>query len=236
MVRIVTCLLVITLTGVMLQAQQKSQIVNVTQGDDLVEHTATSLQYIFPDFVDGNVMYQNGKTIPGKLNYNILLAEMQFVDPDSQRVFALADLNEVTMVIVGKRVFVPFSGREFLELLSTGGIQLAARFKGNKLSHGRQTPYGNSSPSARSSDMTAMNVAGGYMSSLEAKENVKVTVSTDYYLINGKKQTLITNSKNFLKVFPKEKSEVLRQFIEQHNINFNDRNNLISLINFCNQL
>jgi len=223
------------LTGLVLHAQQKMQIVSVTQGDDLVEQANTSLQFIFPHFTAGNVMYKNGKTIDGTLNYNILLGEMQFVDPDSKEIFALADSREIDMVVIGNRIFVPSTGKEFLEILFAETIQLAARYKGNRLSHGRQTPYGNSSPAARSTDMTAVD-AGGYMTSLEAKENIKITVNTDYYLINGKKKTLITGGKTFLKVFPKDKSDSIEQFIQQNNINFNSRGSLISLMNYCHQL
>ena len=227
---------VITFTGLSLGAQQRTQLVSVTQGDDLVEHAATTLQFVFPDFTEGNVVYHNGKTIAGKLNYNILLGEMQFVDPDSQQVFALANPNEVTMVTIGQRMFLPLNGKEFLEILTYGNIQLAVRYKGNRLSHGRQTPYGNTSPAARSSDLTGYEAGGGYMSPLEAKENIKITVTTYYYLINGKKQTLITGSKSFLKVFPKGKSDVIQEYIRQNNINFNHRGNLIALVNYCELL
>jgi hypothetical protein len=235
MIRSIPFITAIMLMGLSLAAQQKSQIVSTTQGDNLGELAETSFQYVFPVFTEGNVVYKNGKTIPGVLNYNILLGEMQFVDPDTQRVLSIVDLHEVTMVKVGKRFFVPFTGKEFLEILSAGTVQLAARYKGNRLSHGRQTPYGNSTPSARSSDMTAVD-AGGYMSSLEAKENIRITVDTYYYIVGDKKQTLFTGSKSFLKAFPKEKSKAILQFIQQNNINFNNRNDLLVLMSYCDQM
>ena len=235
MIRFFACLCIVTLTGFSLYAQQQSQIVSATQKDDLAELTSASFQYIFPDFTEGNVVYHTGKSIPGLLNYNILLGEMQFMDPQTQEVFALSDRNEINMVKIGHRIFVPFTGKEYLEILSVGAIQLAARSKGNRLSHGRATPYGNSSPAARSSDMVAVN-EGGYMAGLEAKENIRVTTTTDYYLISNKRPLMITGSKSFLKVFPKEKSQVIQQFIQQNRIDFKDRSNLLLLINYCDQL
>ena len=235
MIRFFVPLLVIVLTGVSLHAQQRAQIVGVVQGEDLVERTTTSLQFVFPNFMDGKVAYKNGRTISGMLNYNILIGEMQFVDIESQSVFALADLNNVAMIEIAGRIFVPSSGKEFYEILYNGRTQLAVRFRGNRLSHGRETPYGNTGPSARSSDMTAVNV-DGYFSTLDAKENIRVTVNTDYYLIDGKKRRLITNSKAFLKTFSKDKAGAIEQFIRQNSINFNNRSDLILLVDYCNQL
>jgi hypothetical protein len=50
------------------------------------------------------------------------MGEMQFIQPNTGEVLALADISDVMRVSIGKRQFVPVGGgSEFMELLTTKG-------------------------------------------------------------------------------------------------------------------
>ena len=99
--------------------------------------------FLFPQFEKGEVVFKNGVRNSALLNYSLLQQEMLFLDKDST-MMALAETNNVLVVIFGERRFFPISSKGiFYEEIQTGNGYLFVQYKATDKSicHGG-TPNG----------------------------------------------------------------------------------------------
>ena len=179
---------------------QNRQIIATSSGEDLGEKVSTHLQYLFPDFTEGDVYFMKTPKGNGKLNYNMLADEMQFVDNDE--VMALANVRDVAMVSINNRTFYPFNNKEFTEeLLATDKLRLRVRCKGVIAEYSKNSAYGTQSSTSAITSYSSVN-QDGRQYSLTVATNVLISLKYYYYLVgtNGK-YTQIKNVKTFRECF-----------------------------------
>lgn len=214
--------------------------------DDFLKQVSHYMQYLFPEFTNGSVFYKEMST-KGKLNYNILLGEMQFVQND--QLFSLDNVQNVFQVVIDQRKFFPFKGDEFTEeIYSNERYGLRVRYKGNLTTYGKKGGYGMTSPAGSISTVTVavMNNAmsnndntvavNKFQKVDQMKEDMIITVDYFYYLVgsNGK-YVMIKNKNTFTKLF-KEHQLQIETFIKEHNVRMNNREDLIKLLEYSTNL
>ena len=215
---------------------QNKQIIEANSGEDLSGKVSSQLQYLFPEFTDGEVYFKKSPKGNGKLNYNMLVGEMQFLDEDGE--VMTFDVGDVVTVNINDRIFFPYKGREFTEeLLSTDIGQLRVLRKGNVAPYAKKGAYGTSSSTASIasySNISADNNSRQFH--LSVTSDVLISVRYFYYLIgaNGK-YTQITNVKSFTKQFPVYRTQI-EAFVKEHNIRFDKADDLKALLLYCNEL
>jgi hypothetical protein len=214
---------------------QNRQIVEAASGDDLSDKVSTHIQYVFPEFTNGEVYFSNAPKSGGKLNYNMLVGEMQFVEADE--VLTLANVRDVAMVNINNRRFYPFSNKgEFTEeLLSTDQAQLRVRRKGNVAPHAQKGAYGTSS--STSSITSYSSISGeGRQHNLSVVSDVLISLRHFYYLVgaNGK-YTQIKNVKTFTNRFPAHRVQI-EAFVKENNMRFDKEADLKALLVYCSGL
>jgi len=212
---------------------QNRQIVEAASGEDLTQIVSTQMQYLFPEFINGDVFYKGYKG-SGQLNYNMLLGEMQFLEKN--QVMTLANVKDVVMLNIDNRRFYPFNDKEFTEeLMSTGQFQLRVRRKGNVAQHSKKGAYGmDSSTSAITSYSSISSDNRQY--DLSVQEKVLISLNYFYYLVgtNGK-YTLIKNVKTFTKQFPAHRAQI-EAFVKEQRIRFDNEDDLKVLLKYCTNL
>lgn len=210
---------------------QNKQIVEAVSGEDLTSKISTRLQYVFPEFTDGDVFYKGHKG-KGKINYNMLVGEMQFVE--NNQVLSLANVKDVVMINIGDRKFYPYREKEFTEeILTTAKHDLRVRYRGNMAQHSKKGAYGIDSSTSATTQYSNV-VSDNYR--LNVSENVLVTVRYFYYLVgtNGK-YTQIKNIKTFTKQFPLYRSQI-ENFAMENNTRFDNQDDLKELLEYCSKL
>ena len=213
---------------------QNSQIVEAYMDEDLSEKVSIHIQYLFPEFSDGEVYFKDAPKGGGALNYNMLVGEMQFMHNDA--VMTLANVRDVSMVTINNRHFYPFNNSEFAEeLWTTDKVRLRVRRKGSAVNYAQKGAFGTSSST---SSITTYNSIGtdGRQFDLSIKADVLVSLKYFYYLVgsNGK-YTQIKNVKTFTKQFPAHRTQI-EAFVKEHNIRFDRENDLKALLAYCSGL
>src|ERR1035437_2784726 len=89
---------------------------------DLIFDTTS---YLLPKFTDGIMKMKDGNLAGGKLNYNTVLDEMQFIS-DKNEILSVADPSAVAQVTIGDRKFY-YLKNYFFELVADGNILLFSR-------------------------------------------------------------------------------------------------------------
>jgi len=209
---------------------QERQIIEANSSEDLAGKVSNNMQYLFPEFTDGQVFMKKSFVSTGKLNYNMLIGEMQFLENDD--VMAL-DTRDIDVVNINDRLFFPYKGNEFSEeLLSTDVSKLRVRRKGNLAPYAKKGAYGTTS--STSSITSYSNVeGGGQMYKLSVADDVIVSVRNFYYLVGeNEKYVQITNAKTFTKQFPELRSQI-EAFVKENRIRFDDADDLKKLLAYC---
>ena len=218
-----------------LTAQNRQVVVEAVAGEDLSEKVAPQIQYVFPDFTDGDVYFSGMPKSGGKLNYNMLVGEMQFLD-NNGKILALANVKNVVFININDRKFYPFNETEFAEeLASIGTCFLRVRYKGNIAQHSKKGAYGTSSSTSSITSYSSIS-DGSRMHDLTVEEKVLITVNRLFYLVglDGKYQ-LITNIKPFVKRFPEYKT-LIENFVSENKTRFDNADDLKALLEYCGLL
>jgi len=220
----------------LLAVAQDKMVIDVASGEKLNEKLSSDTQYVFPEFIAGQVHFTDGQRSGNMLNYNILLGEMHFMD--NEEVFAFPDLSKVLVAVVDKRRFFPFNKTEFCEeiLITPGGARLCVRRKANAVEQSRTGAYGiqTSASSVRSYNSIG-NSGDGRRVNLQVSGKVRVSIENFYYFLNKGKYVQIKNEKSIAKQFPGHNAKI-EAYVKEHNTNFKNEEDLKALIAYCSEL
>src|ERR1041384_1024475 len=100
--RLVCCICAILL-GVA-GMSQRPKTYTVPAGVDVKEIVPVKEIFQYPNFIQGVVVFRDGTSAPGKLNYNRLVAELQFIDPKGDTL-SLANEKNILIALVGTDTF-----------------------------------------------------------------------------------------------------------------------------------
>lgn len=216
--------------------QEKKEIVEMnTNNTDLGEIVSTTFQYVFPEFTTGQVFFRSAPKGTAKLNYNILIGEMQFLSPEDE-IMALANVNDVFYVSIDQRKFFPYKNNVFAEeIVSDGAVKLRVVKKGKAISQGKAAAYGGYSSTSSITSYKSIQGSGKTFD-LAIREKVQVEVDNFFYLTtDNNKYILIKNQKTYEKLFPGHKEQI-EAYVRQNDISFKEEDDLIRLTTYCNSL
>ncbi len=204
-------------TESMMQAQSETE--------PIVSH------YVFPKFVKGSVKMKNGSSQIAMMDYNMLTEEMIFEKDENK--FALDKLETIDTIYIENRKFVPHE-KVLYEIVINAPVSLFVQHKCNLLAGGSPVGYGGTSETSATTSMSSINGSGGALK-LKLPSDYHITKATQFWIRRNNIFYKANNDRQFMKIFP-EKSKELKQFIELNNLDIKNTNELIILVNKCNEL
>jgi len=195
-----------------------------TARDSVVTH------YVFSDFLDGIVKKRSGELVELPLNYNTITEEMIFIR-DTQRL-AIAFPEEVDTIFVGGKVFVPFKN-VYYEKATNTTVPLFVENKVVLLRGGKEIGYGNKIQTGSINSITAI-ASPTQLYKLQLPQDYSLADHTSYWIFENGKFEQLTSAKKLQGLFP-AKADAIKRFVSDNNIDFNRRDDLVKLIEFCNQ-
>ena len=194
---------------------------------DLVFDTTS---YLLPKFVDGIMTMKDGKMAGGKLNYNIVIDEMQFIN-DKNEILSLADPSVVAQVVIGDRKFY-YLKNYFFELVADGNILLYSRIHVKRFEE-KVGAYGGTSSTQSITSVSSYTSDNGTLTKLNAGVKVNFQTEVIYYIaLNGKYKLVVTKNDLF-KLFPANK-DLIRQEIDKENIKFDSVDSFKKIVDWIN--
>ncbi len=207
---------------------QSNEAIRVKTGEKMQEKD----KYLFDQFKTGTVHYRNGNSPTARLNFNLLLREMQFLAPAGDTM-SLADEQTIRQIDLGGGTYVYDQKNNVLKLLGTYGSAGLALEQSLKVANvDKEGGYGMSSGASSIRTYNSYPTGNGSMSKLEIKGDVVFSRQQIYYLINQNNLTFPASRKSILKMFPKQKSAV-EKYLDEHPVQFNQEEDLRGLLEFC---
>lgn len=212
-------------SGVQSQTYERK---TVQAGQSLTDYA----YFLFPSFSDAMVRFKNGGKLEAKMNFNMFICQMQFLDPHGDTL-SLSKPEEIDSIYLNNCIFFYKSTQGYYEIYpGTDSLKLMAL---RKVSYEAVKIGALGIPSHTGTGITSytelVDKSTG-SKELIMNEDVDVTRETTYYIMNKSGEMIIAGKSNFLKMFEQDKKSV-EAFIKTNKINFNKDTDLQRLLRFC---
>lgn len=191
-------------------------------------------EFLFDEFQDATVFYRDGRQFMVNLNYNLIGNCFLFKDvEDDNNLKEFAYINQIAMVKTGDRTFLISRNGKSQELLQMEP-QVLVEYKGKVKDPGKRAAYGGRSETSAITSISSIQ-SGGQYHKLEGDRRIVYGLNKTYQITHNKKEKLFSTQKQFLKIFPEQK-ETLEQFIKENNIDFQNPEQVVTLVNYADAL
>lgn len=187
--------------------------------------------YLFPKFEMGLVKMKDGTQHKVLLNYNMVTEEMVF-DSNGQKL-ALSNGDYVDTIYLNSLKFIPFK-KIFLECAYQGNIKLLVQNKRRLIDQGAPAGYGGTSSTAAITQKSSIE-SSGMIYELKIQKDFKVSNDNIYWVEVNHNMNKFFTEKQFLKLFP-EKTDLIKKFIKNQKTNFKQKEDVIALIKYLNEI
>jgi len=208
---------------------QVTEKITVKAGEDLSSALSIHGLYKFPGFIYGTVLFRDGTNTKAKMNFNVFLNEIVFID-NKNDTMAIGNPELIDSIKLDSNVFYYQKGYFFI-IEDYGDEKLVMQEK-ISFENVKVGAYG--LPSRGASIDTYGSVATNYntIHQLILNEDVIIKKETQYLLTYKKYRSAKANTAGFFTAFPEIKKE-LQRFAETNNINFKKEEDLKKLFLFC---
>jgi len=207
---------------------QVKRTVKVKAGTKVTDYFSQSEVYRYPVFIQGKVVFNDGRYALNKYNFCILTGEMLFLNEQGDTL-VINNQNKIRTVEIGNDTFYNDNG--FLEVV-TGKSPIMAMKQYVKISDiERQGAMG-----SKSSGTQSVNYGVDSRDhKLVAQEDMIMSANTDYYIGSSISEFTLYKKKRVLELFPEHNSEI-ENYITDQKINFKNKEQLISFTDFLQTL
>lgn len=227
-------LLVAILTSTSLFAQE-NQTFRVKANSDLSKSLPVKDRYLYPQFRDGTVTFFNGTTANAKLNYNLMLGEIQFVGV-ARDTLSLANEQTIKQIQIGEQVFYYDVTNGYVASLATyAPVQLVAKTMFRVGAVEKMAGMGKSSGTSSIKEVNTLSTGNSSMQRLASQGDVVLSKERIYFLMDANNRFYKANKSGFLKLFSKNK-KAIESYLEEQKIDFQNVEDLKKALAHCVQL
>jgi hypothetical protein len=188
-------------------------------------------QYLFPEFTECIIKSKTGTESTERANYNTITGKMAFIKDNV--IVGLSIARQADTIIINGRRFVPF-GEIFHEVVVNAPITLFIHHESRLIPPGQPVGYGGTSKVSKVNTYSHMSTQGGIYS-LEIPPDFEVKYMPVYWIRRDGVMYSFLGRAKFVKIFPEHKKEI-GNFIKSQGIKMEDREDLIRLVRYCNEL
>jgi hypothetical protein len=226
---------ILCLIGPFALAQESDVTFTLKAGVDVTKAIPFENRYMYKEFSDGRVYFRNGKTTGAKLNYNTIFAQIQFVGPRKDTLL-LADMAYIDTITIGKDVYYYLEGYGHIRRIGgTGKTLLGKIYSLSSLGSEKAVSYGQYSQTSAVDGYSSYTDGDGRMRNLTTNDQTRLRGKSRFFWIDANKRITLATKANLFRIFPKEKKK-LGVFIDQHNIDFTNEQDLSRLLTYAESI
>lgn len=225
----IVCLL---LSAIRLPAQDKAGRVKAIIGESLEKVLPDDAVFMYPQFIEGSVLYNDGKSGQAPLNIYLPTSSLWFIDPHKDTLM-LARQNDIKMATLARDIYIRYNGSFIRILKSHNGKMFGIQISVKLLEPAKKGAYGGEDHTS-SIDMLSSFSLDGARYRLSTLRGISYTVS--YLPIIGKDDRLmIASRRNFNRVFPEYKAQI-EEYVKKERLNFSDTEAVMGLYSYLETL
>ncbi len=190
--------------------------------------------YRFKDFTKGLLNYKDGKSAASRFNINMLIDEIQFINPAGDTL-SVTDENTIDNVMIGDQLFYLKKGA--IEVVGNyKPVQLGVSQKMTTRAKDRIGAYGESSGTTAITSTGSL-YANDKAFTLKPNENILLAKTVEFYFIRGDQNIILPATRsNLFKLLRERDAKALSTYLSDNKINFRKEEDLRKLLLFCDEL
>jgi len=209
---------------------QYYKAVTVEAGTSVTEKFPFEVRYLYPQFNDGAVSMRNGVASSYKLNYNLLLGEMEFIsNSDTLLISRKKDLN---FLAVAQDTFIYRSG--YLKMIHSGTVKVLVRDKFKLTDIVKKGAMGAPNRNSAIDSYTAI-PTDKQLLTLVPSEDLVFRRTLEFYIMTGDGDLVEFKKKNVMELYPRNENEI-QKFLKTNKINFEEQTDILKLADFLTTL
>lgn len=162
---------------------QDSSIIKIKNGVDIAKALPKRQQYQYPEFITGKVWYNTGNSAAGRLNYNLLLGEMHFIQPTGDTL-SLADEYTIKYITIQADTFYYDAKKGYLQVIAHfNPVKLAVKQKLRKLSDNKVGAYEQATAVSSIRQYSYYTDRNGQIRNLTPKGDLLLTKAESFFLL-----------------------------------------------------
>lgn len=213
----------------------QSRVVRVKNGQDATKIISAKDRFEYPEFQYGKLTFINGNHAVSKINYCLLLGEIMFINTNGDTL-ALADNNQIRYADIGNTRFYPIPENGFVEIIEDCGVMLLAKkVQYQKDGIERKVAYQGTSQVASSYNASTFTDINGRTTILPPDNTILLKPAVSYLFMDTNHRFNKATRSNFLRIFSKNKSAVIR-YLDEHNVDYSNEEDLKKAVIYCSEL
>ncbi|HEV7349559.1 hypothetical protein [Telluribacter sp.] len=214
---------------------QSTKIIRVKDVTDLRKAVPMKDQYKYPAFKTGTVSLHNGTAVEAKLNYNLLLKAIQFIDPKGDTM-NLSNEFTIKQIVIDQDQFIHHPKTGFLVFVDDhGSFRLAAHQMLIQVGNDKMGAYDQSSGASSITAVKSFMDPNGRVQNLDIKGDVLLTREEEFFLVDKNNVVYPASKASVLRFFPNHKKEI-NGYVKEKKTNFKEKDELVALLNFSKSL
>ena len=214
-----------------IHAQDNSTII-VKAGKNIYESVSTADLYEYPQFVFGKVFFKPGDSATGRLNYNRLVGQMQFIDFKGDTL-NIADPGTIKSIRINKDMFYYDNG--YVKLIKDNNTIKLATIQTLRVVNKEKTGAYNMPSSTSAIDSYGSYAIDGKTYKLLPREDIVLKKQTQYYFGDKFNHFILANKKNLLRLYSKQNVS-LNAYLKENNVDFTSQEDLEKLLQYLANL
>lgn len=183
--------------------------------------------YFFKEFTQGKVLLKNKQFAKGKFNYDCINKEMHFLNGSTDMV--IENLEDIDTVVIDIHRFIPFE-EHFMEVMTTQHTTLFIDWKVEPKDIGKKGAMGTvTQGSVQAIDVNARFQRVNGEQNLDLSVYKMVTENVYYIHVKGKLRSF-RNINSLLKLYPKDKQQSIKEFMETENIKMENPKDILKVL------
>ncbi len=209
---------------------QNRQVIKVPAGNDIAAAISDYGMYRLPAFSQGTVYFKDGNLGRELMNYNILTAQMLYIDKKGDTL-VISIPDEIKKLDINGAIYYYHNKTWLEEIAATSTISLVIRRDVN-IHFEKKGAFGSSDPSGSISSYNTYFAGVGSGNSsyrLQVNEDAVVKRETSYFLLSKYNVQMPASKKGFLAAFP-HNSKKIESYLANNKVDFNNVGELIQLL------
>jgi hypothetical protein len=209
---------------------QKKQNVTVPAGSAVEDCIPFQERYRFKEFADGKVFFRNGSFAATKLNYNLLISDMEYIQATDT--LSIANPLDIILIAFDSDTFCYDNG--YLENIREGKVRVALRQSISLKNILKRDSYGSSSSNSSTDSFSSIETTGKTYKLISNQDRV-FEKTVQYFIANTSGSFVPFNKKKVLQIFP-EKKELIQEYLKTNKIDFDSKADLLHFAGFLENL
>jgi len=213
-------------------ANAQDSIIIVKAGKSIYESVSKADLYEYPRFVFGKAFFKPGDSATGRMNYNKLAGQMQFIDFKGDTL-NIADPRTIKYISINRDLFYFDDG--YVKLIKEDNMIKLATKQTIRLAGKEKTGAYNTASSTSSITTYSSFTMEGKVYNVVPTEDMILKKQTQYYLGDKYNHFTLANKKNLLRLFSKQNA-ALTAYLKENDVDFTNREDLEKLLQYLANL